>query len=125
LFFTREAVSALVVLAATLAASLEITSLRSSVEDESPDEVCAAFKTDFLRPSDGGEVSSMAKMYVLANLIDEPEGLVFLELFPHGHREPERRPVISLDCRSDEGPQLEARVSSFLSRAASRTATLM
>jgi hypothetical protein len=57
LFLTREAVSAFVVMAATLAASLEITSLRSSVEDESPDEVCAAFKTDFLRPSDGGEVS--------------------------------------------------------------------
>jgi hypothetical protein len=39
LFFTREAVSAFVVMAATLAASLKITSRRSSVEDESPDEV--------------------------------------------------------------------------------------
>jgi hypothetical protein len=39
-FFTREAVSVFVVMAATLAArSLEITSRRSSVEDESPDEV--------------------------------------------------------------------------------------
>ena len=33
--------------------------------------------------------------------------LVFLVLLLHGHREPERRPVLSLDCRGDEGPQLE------------------
>jgi hypothetical protein len=39
LFFAREAVSVFVVMAATLAASLEITSRRSSVEDESPDEI--------------------------------------------------------------------------------------
>ena len=42
---------------------------------------------------------------VLANLVDKPERLVFLILL-HGHREPERRPVPSLDCRGDEA-QLE------------------
>jgi hypothetical protein len=108
LFLMREAVSAFVVMAATLAAILEITSLRSSVEDKSPDEVCAAFETDFLRPSDGGEVSRsfiFEGQDVLANLVDKPERLVFLILL-HGHREPERRPVPSLDCRGDEA-QLE------------------
>jgi hypothetical protein len=58
LLLTREAVSALVRMAATIAASLEITSLRSSVEDEPLEEARAVFKTDLFRSSGGGEEHS-------------------------------------------------------------------
>jgi hypothetical protein len=62
-------------MAATLAASLEITSLRSSVEDESPDEVCAAFKTYRLLAAfrrRGSVLIVFEGQNVLANLVDEP-----------------------------------------------------
>jgi hypothetical protein len=69
LFLTRGAVSVFVVMAATLAASLEITSRRSSawgmIRRKRRFEL-HCFRTDFLRPSGGGEVSrssSRAKMY--------------------------------------------------------------
>ena len=124
LFLTRGAVSVFVVMAATLAASLEITSRRSSVGDYSPEEVRAAFRTDFLRPSGGGEVSrssSRAKMYSRTWSMNQKDRL---SLYSFCMDIVSLKDVQFFPLIADVMKAHSSRVSSFLSRAASRTAML-